>query len=117
MYVTLFKNFKFSYTTNTRIEMTLADVVIGYDGELTYSEFIDRVNNILSGELHDLLFTPEDYEHLDKLAELDELGLISVATVEDLDQDFEYIAESIESEFLDGLSESDTVQVSIEINY
>ncbi len=117
MYVTSFKNFKFSYTTNTRIETASADVVIGYDGELTYLEFIERINNILSGELYNLVFTTEDYPHLDKLAELDDLGIISVATVDDVDIDFEYIVESIESEFLDGLSESDDVQVSIEINY
>lgn len=117
MYVTLFKNFKFSYTTNTKIETASADVVIGYDGELTYLEFIDRVDNILGGEFHDLLFTTNDYEHLDKLSELDELGIVSVATVEDLDPDFEYIVESIELEFLDGLSDIDEVKVSIKINY
>lgn len=117
MYVTLFKNFKFSYTTNTRLETTSANVVIGYDGELTYLEFIERVTEVLGSELYNLVFTTEDYQHLDKLAELDDLGIISVATVEDLDIDFEFIAESIESEFLDGLSESDDVQVTLEINY
>lgn len=117
MYVTLFKNFKFSYTTKTKIETASVDVLIAYDGELTYLEFEDRINNILSGEFRDLVFTTENYQYFDKLSELDDLGILSVATVEDLDPDFEFIVESIDSEFLDGLAESDEVQISLIINY
>lgn len=115
MQVEIYENFKFSYVTDDGIQLGVTDIAVAYDGTIPKTVFKELFQTTIDGELNNLVFTDERYKYIDKLEELDNLGIINVALVNEIDDKFEFIVDGIEQELLNNLSDDsgDYLQIAL----